>query len=166
VQAGWRYCPFCNAELAAPSAPGETPSLPKGGHPDNEAEEPLDTEVAKDTTGSGFILAMLAFVVVSMVILLFVSGAPAFALLVLVLGAVVGGILLLYGVGRPKGERSHAELPRPRRPRPAAVGALGGCAFGAVVTGVVALMLLMAALAAIGNAVETCLTCNQPAKPR
>lgn len=184
VQAGWQYCPYCKAELAiahlAPAA-----AIREGRRePWRQTvpqEQPLDTEVRKDTTGSGAILVVLACVLLVSVLVLFASGLPALGLMLIVLGAVVGGILLLSGVVQPKNAPSPADRSAlaPERigrihsratTASTAVGtgvtaAVGGCALGALVTAVVAIMLLMSVLAAIGNAIETCLTCgNPPAK--
>ncbi|MGH7173792.1 MAG: hypothetical protein ACRELG_26215 [Gemmataceae bacterium] len=141
-------------------------------------KEPLDAEVHKDTTGSVAILAVLACVLLVIVLVLFASGLPALGLMLIVLGAVVGGILLLSGVVRPKRIPSAADRSALAPERTGAMhdrgttaavavgtgvtAAAGGCALGALVTAVVATMIIASVLAAIGNAIETCLTCGKP----
>ncbi|HMF19130.1 MAG TPA: hypothetical protein VKE98_18110 [Gemmataceae bacterium] len=66
VQAGWQYCPFCNAELAVPSAPTGI----RAGYADRQRledrmEMPLDVEVRRDSSavGAGLIaVGVLGFI--------------------------------------------------------------------------------------------------------
>jgi hypothetical protein len=66
VQAAWQYCPFCNAELAVPSASTEI----RAGYADRQrledwTERPLDIEVRRDSSavGAGLIaVGVLGFI--------------------------------------------------------------------------------------------------------
>jgi hypothetical protein len=175
-------CPSCLANVPNPGA--SIQARPPTSRPAPVVlqladDEPFDAVVRKDTRRSGLLLAVLAsvFIAITLVLVFFAHGMPALGLLVIVLAAVTGGILLLSGLGQTKKARSSAELEsleppggrgRERRGTAAvAVGtgvtaALGGCALGTLVTTVVAIMLLIAVVAAIGNAIETCLRCGNP----
>jgi hypothetical protein len=140
-------------------------------------EPSLDVEVRNDSVGTAVALGVVALIVFFVVITLFAAGKSVLALLAIVVGTVIGALVLLSGAGQPKSVPAPARsaaLARQRRDTDRTItaatgvaGVLGGCALGALVTGVIGIMLVLAFVAAVGNALETCLNCgNQPARHR
>jgi hypothetical protein len=77
-------------------------------------EKPLDAEVRQDTIGSGAILAILGVLGTAVAILLMVSQKSGFALAILLLCSVVGGVTLrLRGSSQPLNASSSAPIPSP-----------------------------------------------------
>lgn len=170
AQAGWRFCPFCNAALEARLPPeGIVERLPEVGllrkKDADDWEVPLEAEVQTDTRGTKFGLSVLLAVGILVCCLMAASGAWPLALLVLV-GCGVGAIVILSSQGADR-EAMHAERASPGHSgctvvASTATGVLGGCALGSWIATLVFVSLLVAAIAAIGNAIETCATCGNP----
>jgi hypothetical protein len=146
VQSGWQYCPFCNAELAVPSASrGIREGYSDRHRREDWTERPLDAEVRRDSSavGAGLIaLVVLGFIGLFAIVL--PGNANWDPQIILILGA---GLLVMVLIGVIR-------VARKRRTPGAATGTAlaGGCATALMG----AALLTLASMLALAQALQNC----------
>ena len=150
VQGGWQYCPFCNAQLAVPSAStGIRARYADRRRLEDWTERPLDIEVRRDSSavGAGLIaVGVLGFIGLFAVVLGGNFDWDPQVILILGIGLVV---LVLIGVARV----AH----KSRTPAAAAGTAIaGGCATAVMGAALVILVAMLAIAQALQNCSKGC----------
>ena len=149
VQAGWQYCPFCNAELTLPSVSTGIREGYARHHLEDWTERPLDVEVRRDSgaVGAGLIaVGVLGFIGLFAIVLGGNFDWDPQIILIFGIGLVV---LVLIGVARV----AH----KSRTPAAAAGTAVaGGCATALMGAALAILVALLAFVQALQNCSKGC----------
>jgi hypothetical protein len=157
-------CPRCLARLPYPQEDIQTVLPARRTAPMHLDVKPVDVDVRKDSDLAGTIVLIMG-------VLLLLAGVCGFStsgevsILFLLVGAIIcvwSGIALTRRRPVKCGAEHHVRTGDVRAPVGTAKAVAGGCLLGVGVTVALLFMLLLAAAAAIGNAMETCMTCGNP----